>query len=215
MPCVPVAPPPAPAPNYVHDLPTLCTLTHDSVKSAILCRIIVNQSLITAIVDTGASHSCISSDFYYSSCAFPAVPLQPSPSFAAVDAQSNPMSSLGFVVLPVTFPNEEWEAQCKWQVLHKLPYQAILGVDFLATFGATIDLLKSRLTLPQLSPTTSSLHVPIWWFASDTTTDDYYVLHTTESMLLPPNSSVVAYCTIPATQVPCNLADLQGTFTAL
>ena len=84
---------------------TICTITHTTLNTAALVSSNLQGRIITAMIDSGASVSCISAKFLASLAQHVRHTLQPTPDFEAINALGEEMRCLGKVKLAVTFPN--------------------------------------------------------------------------------------------------------------
>ena len=100
---------------------------------------------ITAVVDTRASHTCVCHDFVKLHA--PSSEVVASRNFSAVDAQSRPFICEGKVNLSLQLPNTSFLVPQSWHILHDLPYDAVLGVDFLDCYAASVSLRVEVLSL--------------------------------------------------------------------
>jgi hypothetical protein len=176
---------------------TVCMMTHEAVNTATLVSTRVLGRLLTAIVDTGASLSCISLEWFNKLPQATKDSAVPASGIQIVDAQSNPLVNHGQIVLPVTFPNETWSSNQTWQIIDNLPYPALLGVDFLYPIRAIVDFNRGILKIPITNSNRTSLHVPIWWFpGGDSLPQEPQRMFNLETLTLLPDTSYVVACAI-------------------
>lgn len=159
----------------------------------------VHGKLITVVVDTGASHSCISQEFFQSLPPDARKRLQHDPEFFATDASGNSMTCTGSVALCVSIPNNDrWNTVQRWQVLPGLPYDALIGLDLLVQEKGVVDLQKGEVRLVGTDHHTHS--VPAFWYGEGGTLEHKpYTLVLSAGVHLPAGAGNVGTCTV---QVP-------------
>ena len=198
-------------PSYVYKATT-------QSNSSLLARLYVHGMLTTVVVDTGASHSCVS---YKAFLRLPQVTqnrLKPAPEFASVDASGQKMHCMGSVTLLIQAPNQaEWRKAHKWFVMRDLPCEAIMGLDMLILGDSTINLKAGMLTMTGRH-SDELAHVPVWWHGTPAEAEMVpNVLVTSADVHMAPGHSNFAVCQVVLgkSQLPMHLAQTTGVVEAL
>ena len=157
--------------------------------------VLLGPTNITALVDTGAAVSCMSKSFYETSglqneC------LLSTPTFSSITGVTNtPLTIVGEATIPVFIG--DFQTSHRFSIIADISQDVILGMDFLKSHNATIDLQNNALSL-SLPDTTVSSSSP----------ESYsYPVYTAQSVQLPANSK-----TIFNIAVDCSESSLTGTF---
>ena len=149
-------PPPPVDPKLV------CNLSHSSHVTAALTRAVLQGRLLTTMVDSGATSSCISSKWFNSLSNDIKSTRVLTPEFNAIGASSVPLVCLGAISLSVAFPNETWSTSHDFYIIDCLPYDALFGMDFITKHRGGLDMDRAFFHLRPIN--TRKLYMPLWWF---------------------------------------------------
>ena len=175
-----------------------CVLSFKSVRSCLLARLYVHNKLITVVVDTGASHSCVSASFVAGLPKLAQSRMKPAGDFQALGADGKSLNCVGTVALALQLPNNEhWCKVHSWHVLQDLPYDALVGLDFLVAAKGVVHLPHGRLEFGE-TEFHQSAFVPIWWYGDqeEGLTTDGNILVVAQALELPAYTSNMAVCKV-------------------
>lgn len=171
----------------------------------------IDGKFVQAIVDTGASHSCISSTFWGTIEEKSNEVLNKDEVFTAVDAQGNSVSWLGSVRVELAVPNDPFVTTQVMQVIPGLPYDILLGVNFLARFEAEVNFKSGTLSwLVDEEKGQRTIRTPIYWTTAEKSIKDTQTmrLHAIETSTIGPGLSRFVRCRLQAPgQVEDSLPD--------
>ncbi|GFX87438.1 uncharacterized protein TNCV_5042031 [Trichonephila clavipes] len=105
--------------------------------------IILNETFITALWDTGAEKSFISEEVYRKYFSYR--PRQKTKD-GVVTAQGAPCCHLGRVELQIRI--REFQKTWEFHILNNMQYQCILGIDFMKESKLTLDFDQKSLIIP-------------------------------------------------------------------
>ncbi|GFS80876.1 uncharacterized protein TNCV_126341 [Trichonephila clavipes] len=105
--------------------------------------ILLNETFITALWDTGAEKSFISEEVYRNYFSYR--PRQKTKD-RVVTAQGAPCSHLGRVELQIRI--REFQKPWEFHILDNMQYQCILGIDFMKASRLTLDFDQKSLIIP-------------------------------------------------------------------
>ncbi|GFV75190.1 uncharacterized protein TNCV_3190391 [Trichonephila clavipes] len=105
--------------------------------------ILLNETFITALWDTGAEKSFISEEVYRRYFSYR--PRQKTKD-RVVMAQGAPCSHLGRVELQILI--RDFQKTWEFHILNNMQYQCILGIDFMRESKLTSDFDKKSLVIP-------------------------------------------------------------------
>ncbi|GFV35124.1 retrovirus-related Pol polyprotein from transposon 17.6 [Trichonephila clavipes] len=105
--------------------------------------ILLNETFITALWDTGAEKSFISEEVYHNYFSYR--PRQKTKD-RVVTAQGAPCSHLGRVELQIRI--REFQKPWEFHILDNMQYQCILGIDFMKASRLTLDFDQKSLIIP-------------------------------------------------------------------
>ncbi|GFW54381.1 retrovirus-related Pol polyprotein from transposon 297 [Trichonephila clavipes] len=103
--------------------------------------ILLNETFITALWDTGAEKSFISEEVYRKYFSY-----RPRQSDRVVTVQGAPCCHLGRVELQIWIP--EFQKTWEFHILNNMQYQCILGTDFMKESKITLDFDQKSLIIP-------------------------------------------------------------------
>ncbi|GFT03297.1 uncharacterized protein TNCV_2984821 [Trichonephila clavipes] len=106
--------------------------------------ILLNETFITALWDTGAEKSFISEEVYRKYFSYR--PHQKTKDIV-VTAQGAPCSHLGRVELQIRI--REFQKPWEFHILDNMQYQYILGIDFMKASRLTLDFDQKSLIIPE------------------------------------------------------------------
>lgn len=138
----------------------MCLIGKDKL-TPVLTSLWVNETFIQAVIDTGASHSCVSGEFVKKAGVLAPIRLDTTGSFAAVDAQNKEMKWNGSTLLEVAVPNDQFRTTQNFQVIPDLPYDVLIGVDFLSKFKANISFKTGMLEFTTTDH--RDVRTPVFW----------------------------------------------------
>lgn len=146
----------------------VCALKHGTAYTAAVAQLKIHHSCLPTILDTGASISCISEAWFNSLPAKLQDTKKEAKSFNAVTAGNTKLPCVGTIDLQLAFPNHEWTDMLTWHIIPQLPYDALVGMDFIARNKGIINTENGTFTItPRYAKKGTQCVAPICWFPND------------------------------------------------